>query len=128
MLISVIAATTIGFGTAPPVDLPPEDLPSKGYALVFTGRAQDGFEVFFKAPGKSWLQVPDAQEAAKTMPENPWLVFHISRQNVDCSVQVSPETEPMAAAGHASCDLDGYFEEDELGAVEANNFGLHDIY
>lgn len=127
MLIGVLAASIGVVAYTPPANFTPEDVRSPGYALVFTDSAGGSFEVFYKAPGKSWDDVPDAQQAVRTHPLNPWLVFHLYRKDMDVSLKVKDSKDPSLDRTNP-CDFEDYFEADEFGDVQANNFGLHDIY
>jgi hypothetical protein len=128
MLVTVIAAAT--FAGSPQVFSSPEETDTKGYALVFGDKQEEGFELFFKDSGKAWSDVPEAQAAADQKRDNSWLVFHLGNVNADFFVRIALQASKVPIAdGRAAADFRGYFHTTDPAAPEAmNNFGLHDIY
>ena len=128
MLLGLLAATCMGqFDPAALDDDCVAD--AKGIALVFAERPIDGFELFVKPAGRTWLEIASIRKAATISVGSPWLVFHLGRMDRDYTVTISLDQETPKVEGRSDATFDAYFGEDDFDrSLVLNNFGLHGIY
>lgn len=130
MLVGAVAAAAFVANFGAPEHTCPEDIATKGFALVFAETPSQGFELFYKDPGLQWSAVPELNRAVEDKRDQPWLVFHLGTLDADYAVSVAIALQKLPKAdGAIASDFDGYFSCDPLMRPETlNNFGLHDIY